>query len=80
MAQKLIIDTDPGIDDAFALTLAMLEPKLDVQVITATSGNVNSRQSTRNVQTIIEQLDPLPWPRFGAASTEREETKTITSF
>ena len=54
MAQKLIIDTDPGIDDAFALTLAMLEPKLDVQVITATSGNVNSRQSTRNVQTIIE--------------------------
>ena len=74
MAQKLIIDTDPGIDDAFALTLAMLEPKLDVQVITATSGNVSSRQATRNVQTIIEQLDPLPWPRFGAASAEPEET------
>lgn len=67
MAQKVIIDTDPGIDDAVALTLALFDPGLDVLAITATGGNVEPEQATRNVQTVVEQLDPPRWPRFGSA-------------
>jgi len=36
--------------------------------VTAVGGNVPPAQATRNVQPIIEQLDPPRWPRLGAAS------------
>ncbi len=36
--------------------------------VTAVGGNVSPAQATRNVQAIIEQLDPPRWPRLGAAS------------
>jgi purine nucleosidase len=36
--------------------------------VTAVGGNVAPAQATRNVQAIIEQLDPPRWPRLGAAS------------
>jgi purine nucleosidase len=68
MARKVILDVDPGIDDAMALCLALLDPELDVVAVTAVGGNVSAAQATRNVQAIIEQLDPPRWPRLGAAS------------
>jgi inosine-uridine nucleoside N-ribohydrolase len=67
MPRKVIIDTDPGIDDAVALTMALFDPNLEVVAITATAGNVFPAQATRNVQTIVEQLDPPRWPRIGVA-------------
>jgi purine nucleosidase len=67
MPRKVILDVDPGIDDAVAITLALTDPRLEVVAITAVAGNVGAEQSTRNVQTIIEQLDPPRWPRVGAA-------------
>lgn len=67
MPRKVILDVDPGIDDAVALTLALFDPRLDVVAVTAVAGNVNAEQATRNVQTIIEQLDPPRWPRIGVA-------------
>ena len=68
MARKVILDVDPGIDDAMALCLALSNPDLDVVAVTAVGGNVSPAQSTRNVQATIEQLDPPRWPRLGAAS------------
>ena len=67
MPRKVIIDADPGIDDAVAITLALFDPDLEVVAITATGGNVFPSQATKNVQTIIEQLDPPRWPRIGTA-------------
>src|SRR5881227_3289837 len=67
MAQKLILVADPGIDGAFAIALALFEPDLEVLSIAATAGNVDAEQATRNVQTVVEQLDPPRWPRLGAA-------------
>src|SRR5436309_1816157 len=71
MARKVILDVDPGIDDAVALTLALFDPRLEVVAVTATGGNVSPQQATLNVQTIIEQLDPPRWPRMGAASADQ---------
>lgn len=68
MTRKVIIDVDPGVDDAMALCWALFNPGLDVQAVTAVGGNVAPAQATRNVQAIIEALDPPRWPRLGAAS------------
>ncbi len=68
MAKKILLDVDPGIDDAVAMCMALFDPKVDVVAVTAVAGNVTAEQSTRNVQTIIEQLDPPRWPRIGVAS------------
>ena len=40
MAQPVIIDCDPGIDDAIAILLALASPELDVLALTTVAGNV----------------------------------------
>jgi purine nucleosidase len=51
-----------------ALCMALFEPSIEVVAVTAVGGNCPAAQATRNVQAIIEQLDPPRWPRVGAAS------------
>ena len=68
MAKKVILDVDPGIDDALALCMALFDPRLEVVAVTAVGGNVSPQLATRNVQAIVEQLDPPRLPRIGAAS------------
>lgn len=67
MVKKILIDCDPGIDDAVAICLALFDPRIEVVAITATAGNVDGHQATSNVLTILDQLDPPKWPRVGAA-------------
>src|SRR5262245_9186917 len=67
MPQKVILVADPGIDTAFAVALAFIEPKIDVLALAATAGNVKAFQATTNVHTLVAQLDPAKWPRLGAA-------------
>lgn len=70
MARKVVLDLDPGIDDAVALIMALFDPRLEVLAVTAVAGNVPADQATRNLQALIEELDPPRWPRIGAASQE----------
>ena len=51
---KVIIDTDPGVDDTLALILALHEPKLDIKLITNCSGNVNCDTATRNTCHLLD--------------------------
>lgn len=67
MAAKLILLSDPGIDGAFAIALGLLDPDLDVLGLAASAGNVPADQATRNIQIVVEQLDPPRLPRLGAA-------------
>src|SRR5262249_1292566 len=67
MMRKVVFVTDPGIDGAFAVSLALLDPTIDVLGLAATAGNIGAEQATRNVHIIIEQVDPPRWPRVGAA-------------
>jgi inosine-uridine nucleoside N-ribohydrolase len=71
MARKVILDMDPGVDDALALCLALAEDQLDVLAVTATGGNVPPEQATINVQALVEHLDPSRRPRLGAASLDQ---------
>jgi inosine-uridine nucleoside N-ribohydrolase len=67
MTRKLILVTDPGLDGAFAVAAALHDPELEVLGLAASAGNVSGDQATRNVQTLVEQMDPPRWPRLGAA-------------
>jgi purine nucleosidase len=55
-AKKIIIDCDPGIDDALALVLAHGHPGLDLRGITTVAGNVGLDQTTDNALRIREFL------------------------
>lgn len=48
--RKVIIDCDPGIDDALALMLAVRSPELDILGITIVSGNIEAMQCYWNAK------------------------------
>jgi purine nucleosidase len=73
MARKVILDVDPGVDDALALSIALFHPGLEVVAVTAVGGNCSPVQATRNMQAIVEGLDPPRLPRMGAASDPEPE-------
>ena len=51
---RLIIDTDPGVDDALALLLAMRSPELKIEGITPVAGNVPLELTLPNALRMIE--------------------------
>ncbi|MEM5468530.1 nucleoside hydrolase [Celeribacter marinus] len=53
-ARKIIIDTDPGQDDAVAILLALASRELDVLGITAVAGNVPIARTSENARKICE--------------------------
>jgi len=74
-ARRVIIDTDPGIDDALALILAFRSPELKVEAITTVAGNVPLEDATRNALQVLEVLDlsePPPVARGAAKPLTRE--------
>lgn len=55
MTRKIIIDTDPGQDDAVAILLALASPEdFDVLGIVAVAGNVSLAQNARNALKVVE--------------------------
>lgn len=65
MTPKLIIDADPGIGDALAIALALLDPDFDVVGITPTPGCTSGESASLNIQAVVSLLDPPKWPRMG---------------
>lgn len=74
MPQKLIIDADPGIGDALAIVAALFDPNIDLIGITASAGCVSAGNAGRNIQGIVEILDPPKWPRFGVLNSDVSQT------
>lgn len=63
---RIIIDTDPGIDDVLAILLALsaTSDELEIVLISVTFGNVEVRSCLRNVVTIFQILEKeLKWRR-----------------
>jgi len=67
LAEKLIIDADPGIGAAIAIALALCDPTLEVVALTATGGRFPGPIATRNLQCVTALLDPNLWPRLGVS-------------
>lgn len=51
---RILLDTDPGIDDALALFLALASPEVHLEVVTTVSGNVPVEDTTRNALALLE--------------------------
>lgn len=75
---KLLIDTDPGVDDALALLMALAEPAAEVLALTIAAGNVGLEHTVANALRVVEIAgaavpvfagcaDPLVQPAANAA-------------
>lgn len=54
---KLIIDTDPGVDDSVCLIYALTDERAETLLITTVVGNINIELATRNALHILDILD-----------------------
>jgi inosine-uridine nucleoside N-ribohydrolase len=70
MTRRLLIDTDPGIDDALAILLALSSPGTSVEAVTTVAGNVPLERATSNARRILAVAapDPMPPVARGAAT------------
>jgi inosine-uridine nucleoside N-ribohydrolase len=59
---RLILDTDPGVDDAIAILLALAAPRVDVAGLTTLGGNVPRARATRNALALLQAAGRLDIP------------------
>lgn len=62
MTRHLLIDTDPGIDDALAILLALASPEARIEAVTTVAGNVPVDLATVNALRILTVAAPTPRP------------------
>jgi len=65
---KIILDTDPGVDDAMAIAYAFVHPDIELLGLTTVFGNINIDFATRNAQFILETLGATDVPVAKGAS------------
>lgn len=53
---RIVIDTDPGVDDAHAIMMACVHPDTTVEALTTVAGNVSVAQATRNALIVLDVL------------------------
>ena len=67
MALPIMLDCDPGHDDAIAIVLALASPELDVKAITSSAGNQTPEKTLRNVLRMLTLLQRQDIPVAGGA-------------
>jgi inosine-uridine nucleoside N-ribohydrolase len=67
MPTPIILDCDPGHDDAIALLLAVASPELDVKAVTTVSGNQTLDKTTNNALRVLELAGREDIPVFAGA-------------
>src|SRR5437867_2871432 len=70
MAAPVLIDTDPGIDDALALLMGWSSPEISVEAVTTVAGNVPVEQGTVNVFRLLGLRKPTPRPMIAVGAAE----------
>ena len=83
--KRILIDTDPGIDDSLAILLALASPELRLEALTIVHGNCSTMQGSRNALSVLELggaahipvasgcLYPLVQPSLLAPETHGDE-------
>lgn len=69
----IILDMDPGIDDAVALSIALTNPEIDIKLLTSVAGNVSVDKTTINLlklTTFFKQTQ-VPVARGAAAPLKK---------
>src|SRR5215470_9648918 len=77
MSTSIVIDCDPGQDDAIAILLALGSPEVDVRAITTVAGNQTLEKTTRNALKMLELVGRTDIPvAAGAAAPLRRPLRT----
>jgi purine nucleosidase len=69
MPQRLLVDTDCGVDDALAILLALAWPNTTIAAITTVSGNVDAARAARNVLIVLDHAGAQVPVHAGAMTT-----------
>jgi purine nucleosidase len=69
MPKKIVLDIDPGVVDALAFCVAIFDCAVDVIAITSVGGNIPASVSAKNLQALLEFVDPPRLPRVGMGTT-----------
>ena len=65
---QIVVDTDPGVDDAVAILMLLSDPRFDIVGMTTTAGNVPLARSTRNSLALLEFAGRSDIPVFRGAA------------
>ncbi len=79
MARPIILDCDPGHDDAIALLLALASPELDLVGVTTTYGNQTLEKTTSNVLRVLELAGRSDVPVASGAGAPLERELTVAA-
>ncbi|MDT3251641.1 pyrimidine-specific ribonucleoside hydrolase RihA [Serratia sp. root2] len=69
MPRPIIIDCDPGLDDAIALAMALRSPELDVKAITTSAGNQTPEKTLHNALGLLTLMKREDIPVAAGAAT-----------
>jgi inosine-uridine nucleoside N-ribohydrolase len=78
--RRVIIDTDPGIDDAMAILLALNSPELKVEALTVVPGNVDGKQGLENALKITSLAQRCEVPVAGGAQHPLNQKLVTAQF
>jgi inosine-uridine nucleoside N-ribohydrolase len=73
----VIIDTDPGVDDALALLLAGASPEIRVLAVTTVGGNVSLERATDNARRILPLAWEVPPPLYRGRSRRAGTAESV---
>lgn len=74
MARRIIIDTDPGQDDAVAILLALASPEVEVLGVVAVAGNVPLPLTQRNARIVCELAGRRDMPVYAGCDAPLKRT------
>jgi inosine-uridine nucleoside N-ribohydrolase len=80
MATKVILDTDPGHDDAIALLLALASPEVELLGVTTVAGNQTLAKTTVNALKILEFIERTDVPVHAGASRPLVREQWVAEF
>ncbi len=81
MGRPVIIDADPGVDDALAIIFSIRSPELDVRAITTVCGNTDVDKTSINALKILEALGETNIPvAKGAAKPLKRNLEADSDF
>ncbi|MCI9107337.1 MAG: nucleoside hydrolase [Lachnospiraceae bacterium] len=82
MRIPIIIDCDPGVDDALAIILALMHPKIDLQAVCSVTGNGNLDNTTNNGLKILSLCgrEDIPLYRGSAKGLNDKQPDTVPAF
>ena len=80
MAAPIIIDTDPGQDDAIAILLALASPELELLALTTVAGNVPLPLTSRNARIVLELANRRDIPVYAGADKPLQRPLVTAEF